>query len=194
MDLCSTFKPMDEWSCCSNCKINQGQINSFSRDRLFKEEDLWTYLNEVDAVLNNRPLTSISDDVTDLEPLTPNHFLIGRGNPKFRFNTSNEAGIDLRKQWKSIQAVTSMFWKQWVQEYLPLLTQQQKWRTQIRNFEPGNLVLISNKNIPRSNWPLAWVLDIYRGEDDVILVVKVKTKDGVYTGPAAKLCLLEACN
>ena len=81
MDLCSTFKPMDEWSCCSNCKINQGQINSFSRDRLFKEEDLWTYLNEVDAVLNNRPLTSISDDVTDLEPLTPNHFLIGRGNP-----------------------------------------------------------------------------------------------------------------
>ena len=144
-------------------------------------------------MLNNRPLTSISDDVTDLEPLTPNHFLIGRGNPKFRFNTSNEAGIDLRKQWKSIQAVTSMFWKQWVQEYLPLLTQRQKWRTKIRNFE-RDLVLILSKDITRSNWPLTRVLDIYWGEDNVIWVGKVKTKDDIYTRPAAKLCLLEACS
>ena len=81
-------------------------------------------------MLNNRPITSISDDVTDLESLTPNHFLIGRENPNIRFNTSNEADINLRKQWKSVQAATSMFWKQWVQEYLPLLTQQ-KWKTQI---------------------------------------------------------------
>ena len=144
-------------------------------------------------MLNNRPLTSISDDVTDLEPLTPNHFLIGRGNPNFRFNTSNEAGIDLRKQWKSVQAVTSMFWKQWVQEYLPLLTQRQKWRTKIRNFE-RDLVLILSKDITRSNWPLTRVLDIYWGEDNVIRVGKVKTKDDIYTRPAAKLCLLEACS
>ena len=87
-----------------------------------------------------------------------------------------------------------MLWKQWVQEYLPLLTQQQKFRSQIRNFKREDLVLISSKDIPRSNWQLAQVLDIYRGEADAIWVVKVKTKDGVYTRPAAKLCLLEACN
>ena len=127
-------------------------------------------------MLNNRPLTSVSDDVTVLEPLTPNHFLIGRGNPNFRSNTLNEADIDLRKQWKSVQAASSVFWKQWVEEYLPLLTQQQKWRTQIRNFEQGDLVLISSKDIARSNWPLVLVLDICQGEDDVIPVVKVKEK------------------
>ena len=93
-------------------KINQAK--AITRDCLFKEETLLTYLTEVEAVLNNRPLTSISD-VTDLEPLTPNHFLIGRGNPNFRFNTSNEADINIRKQLKSLQATTSMFWKQWVQ-------------------------------------------------------------------------------
>ena len=53
--------------------------------------------------------------------------------------------VDLRKQWKSVQAATSMFWKEWVQEYLLLLTQRQKWRTQIQNFEQGNLVLSLSK-------------------------------------------------
>ena len=57
---------------------------------MFKEEALSTYLTEVEAVLNNRHLTSISDDVTDLEPLTPNHFLIGRGNPNFNSNPNPE--------------------------------------------------------------------------------------------------------
>ena len=60
--------------------------------------------------------------------------------------------------------------------------------------EGGDLVLISSKDIPRSNWPLARKLDIYRGEDDVISVIKIKTKDSVYMRPVAKLCLLEACN
>ena len=82
-----------------------------------------------------------------------------------------------------MQAAISMFWKQWVQEYLPLLTQQQKWRIQIRNFEQGDLVSISSKDIPRSNWPLARVLVIYRDEDDATRVVKVNAKDGVYTRP-----------
>ena len=104
-------------------KLTKRRLKAITRDRLFKEEALSNYLTEVQAVLNNRPPTSISDDVTDLEPLTPNHFLTGSGNPNFRFNTSNEADIDLRKQCKSVQAATSVFLEQWVQEYLPLLTQ-----------------------------------------------------------------------
>ena len=155
--------PLSPWmngAVAAVVKLTKGRLKAITRDCLFKEEALSTYLSEVEAVLNNRPLTSISHDVTDLEPLTPNHFLTGRGNPNFRFNMSNEAGIDLRKQWKSVQAVTSMFWKQWVQEYLPLLTQRQKWRTKIRNFE-RDLVLILSKDITRLNWLLARVLDIY---------------------------------
>ena len=29
--------------------------------------------------MNSRPLTEVSSDVDDLEALTPNHFIIGRG-------------------------------------------------------------------------------------------------------------------
>ena len=39
-----------------------------------------TIFTEVEGIVNSRPLTAVSDDVTDLEALTPNHFLIGRSN------------------------------------------------------------------------------------------------------------------
>ena len=93
-------------------KLTKHRLKPTTQDRLFKEEALSTYLTEVEAVLNNCPLTSISDDVSDLEPLTHNHFLVGSGNPNFRFNTSNEVDTDHRKHWKSVQATSSMFWKQ----------------------------------------------------------------------------------
>ena len=33
--------------------------------------------NEVEAILNDRPLTHVSSDIEDAEPLTPAHFLHG---------------------------------------------------------------------------------------------------------------------
>ena len=65
-------------------KLTKRRLKAITHDRLFKEEALSTYLTEVEEVLNNRPLTSISDDVTELEPLTPNRFLIGKGTHQMK--------------------------------------------------------------------------------------------------------------
>ena len=42
------------------------------------EDRLRTVLCVVEQLMNNRPHTDVSGDVTDLQPLTPKHFLIGQ--------------------------------------------------------------------------------------------------------------------
>ena len=41
-------------------------------------ETLRTVFAEVTSILNSRPICPSSDDPNDLEPLTPNHFLLQR--------------------------------------------------------------------------------------------------------------------
>ena len=39
--------------------------------------ELSTLIKEIQAVLNDRPLTAINPDVHELQPLTPNHLIFG---------------------------------------------------------------------------------------------------------------------
>ncbi|KAL3251561.1 hypothetical protein MRX96_055083 [Rhipicephalus microplus] len=40
-------------------------------------EELCNILTDIDVVINSRPLTRVSCDEDEVEPLTPAHFLIG---------------------------------------------------------------------------------------------------------------------
>ena len=70
-------------------------LKSTIKDRLFTEEALYTTLCEVESLLNNRPLTSISDDVSDCECLTLTHFLIGELSPNFSPGIFTDKEINL---------------------------------------------------------------------------------------------------
>ena len=47
---------------------------------VYNEDRLQTTLCVVEQLLNNRQLAAVSGDVSDLQALTPNHFLIGQAN------------------------------------------------------------------------------------------------------------------
>ena len=172
-------------------KLTKRSLKAIVKDRLFTEDALATFLTEVESVLNSRPLTPVSDDLEDFEALTPNHFILGRPSPNLPLGVYTEKDINLRCKWKSVQAATSMFWTRWLKEYLPLLTERQKWTKEERNLKVGDLVIIQQKGLKRCNWPLGRVIEVYPGKDNVVRSVKVKNSSGVLVRPSASLCLLE---
>ena len=77
-------------------------------------------------------------------------------------------------------------------EYLPTLNRRTRWRRRNTNFNAGELVLLKeDEYAKRCKWPLARIIRVIPGRDDVVRVVELKTKDGVYTRPVSSLFKLE---
>ena len=172
-------------------KSTKKALKTVVKDRLLTDEALQTFLTEVECTVNSRPLTSTSSDLDDYEALTPNHFLIGRPSAALPTDFVKSEDIDSKKRWRAVQAASHMFWNRWLKEYLPTLNKRQKWFTQTRNFQTGDLVLLTDRNVIKSHWNLGRILKTYPGKDDVTRVAEVKTIDGTYIRPTASLALLE---
>lgn len=91
------------------------------------DERLHTILCEVEAILNDRPITKVSDDVNGLEALTPNHILLLKGKPILAPGLFQESDLYIRRRWRQVQYLSDLFWKRWTREYLPLLQERQRW-------------------------------------------------------------------
>ena len=150
---------------------------------------LMTALTEAEALINSRPLTPVSDDINDLEALTPSHFLIGRANLNLAPCITSEVDMNHRKRWKQAQELTNQFWRRWVREYLPCISPRPKWSKESHALKVGDLVVLKETSA-RGIWPIGRIVEIFPGKDGIVRVVNVKTKDGVYKRPVVKLSLL----
>lgn len=154
-------------------------------------ETLRTVFCEAVSILNSRPLCPSSDDPNDLEPLTPNHFLLLRQNVTTPPGIFTKDDIYARKQWRHAQFIANHFWSRWIKEYIPLLQQRTKWTTVRRNLKVNDLVLITDANEARSKWLLGRVIRVFPGKDDRVRSAELKTKGSNLIRPIHKLCLLE---
>ena len=53
-------------------------LYSMIKGTVLTEFQLCTIFTEIEVIMNNRPMTHVSDSPNDFEALTPNHFLLGR--------------------------------------------------------------------------------------------------------------------
>ena len=156
------------------------------------DEELHTAICGAERLLNSRPITFVSSDSNDLEPLTPNHFLVGQLGGKFAPEVIDQEEIfNPRKRWHRIQQLLSNIWKRWRKEYLPALNNRKKWFGPVHNLRKDDVVIIVDPNARRSEWPLGRITEIFPGKDGLIRLVRVKTKDGEYMRPVHRLCPLE---
>ncbi|XP_055708899.1 uncharacterized protein LOC129805169 [Phlebotomus papatasi] len=155
------------------------------------DEELLTLFTEVEFIVNGRPLTYVSVEPEDDTALTPNHFLIGRSAANRPIGNFDDGDLVLRKAWRKSQRIADMFWHRWVHEYLPELTRRTKWHQKIRPLKIGDIVVICDEQLPRNSWPLGRVTDVFTAPDGKIRSVMVKTAQGLYRRPVAKLALLD---
>ena len=148
-------------------------------------------LYQVKSILNSRPLTSISDNITDFEALTPNHILLGSSQPKVESSNYENVEMNFRKKWRAVQAYTNLFWKRWLFEYRLPLSPRTKWTNKQHIFGVGDLVIVQSKNTPKSHWPLARIVAVYLGDDGIIRIVKIRTPSGEFVRSSQLLLLLE---
>lgn len=147
-------------------------------------------LCEAESILNDRPITRLSEDPNDLEALTPNHLLLLKGKPVLPPGLFNKRDIYARRRWKQTQYISDLFWKRWIREYLPLLQERQKWNQEKRNFVPGDLVMVADSTAPRGSWMLGRVLETFPDKRGLVRVVRLKTKTNIIERPITKICLL----
>ena len=167
-------------------------LHGILKEHVLTDPQLNTVLTEVESIVNSRPLTHVLDDVMDLEPLRPNHLLLGKHRNWSAIIDTSSQDVFSRKKWRQVQGIRSRFWERWTKEYLPALTRRSRWKMKNPNVNVGELVLVKDEEYTkRGKWPLARITKVFPGRDDVVRVVEVKTKDGVYTRPVTSLYKLE---
>lgn len=137
-------------------------------------EELHTLMCEVESTLNSRPLTEISDDCGDLEPLTPNHLLLLNNFATFPPGVFVQEDIYARKRWRQVQYLSNLFWTRWKKEYVVLLQNRQKWIEETTNFAIDDIVLISDVNLPRNNWPLGRIIAVNKDSKNLVRSCSVR--------------------
>lgn len=165
-------------------------LSSVLRQQRLDDDGLHTVFCEVEAILNDRPITKLSDDPNDLEPLTPNHLLLLKGKPAFPPGVFTPYDQYVRRRWRQVQYLSDLFWKRWRREYLPLLQERQKWNQRRRSLKAGDIVVIMDSSAPRGSWPLGRVLDVYPDKQGLVRSVRLQTKGSVVERPVTKLCLV----
>lgn len=166
-------------------------LKAIANEQLLTDEQLLTVMTEVEKILNDRPITSISDDPGDQPPLTPNMLLLMKTNPCIPQGIFRKEDVYARRWWKQVQYIANVFWKRWMHEYLPLLQVRQKWQRPMSNIQIGDIVLIAQENVPRGQWPLGRVREVNVGRDGLTRSCLIKTQNSELVRPITKLCLLE---
>lgn len=130
-------------------------------------EELQTLVVEIESSLNDRPITFVSDNLDDVNALTPSQLLYGYklGSlpdplPEVDHDFLTSGLLNARQRIYS--KLKSHFWKMWHHEYLLALRERSSHSSmpQEQKVKIGELVLIHDENTSRSHWKLGRIIEV----------------------------------
>ncbi|XP_025833261.1 uncharacterized protein LOC112905321 [Agrilus planipennis] len=148
------------------------------------------------SVLNSRPLSPLSSDINDPEPLTPAHFLIGRKLTSPPQPDLSEISDNRLSKYQHVQKMVQHFWQRWCKEYIAELQVRHRWKVSRDNMlAKDTLVIVQEEQLPPFKWRTGRVIGLHPGIDGVIRVVTIKLPNGTVIKRAVnKVCVLPMQN
>lgn len=175
-------------------KSAKTHLKKLLHNKSYTFEQLATIVSEIEAVLNSRPLTAISDSPSDLRVLTPSHFLIGEPLNTLPDTEAHPDMQNITRRWTAIQALKSEFWRRWSREYLHELLSRVKWTKANSDIEPRTLAIIQDKDLPPLKWRMGRVTNVFPGEDGHCRVVELQTANGMVQRAITRIAPLPVCD
>ena len=150
-------------------------------------ESLQTIIVEIEALLNDRPLTHV---------ITPANLLCGKrittlSHCTMELDELDEPDFgdvsDLRRQARAQALIVKHFWTRWKREYLTALreTYNNEQRVKI-----GDIILVHG-DTPRIKWKFGVIEGVNKGADGLIRSAVIQTTTGKTNQPIAHLYPLE---
>lgn len=134
------------------CRILDSMLMREGHSNL-SDEVLCTFMVEVTAIINNRPLVPVSMDADSPLILSPAMLLtqnLGTPPPAGNFSVKDIYN-------RQVQRLANQFWCCWNQEYLQTLQVCHKWQELYPNIQEGDIVLLKDNQVTRNEWPMALV-------------------------------------
>ncbi|XP_075150432.1 uncharacterized protein LOC142224536 [Haematobia irritans] len=159
----------------------------------FTFEEFTTILVRIEACLNSRPISPMSEDPNDILALTPGHFLTGGPILSLCEPSEIETNLSIVNRWRKVKALCQQFSIRWKHEYLKEMHKRVKWQTPQKNIDVGSMVVIRDDCLPSTEWRLGRVTKVYPGKDNLVRVADILTAKGLITRPLVKIVLLPPC-
>ena len=146
---------------------------------LLTYEELETVLCSIESVINNRPLTYVSEDDMD-EPLTPYHLMFGRNAIQTPVTHENhDVNLCNVKRVRYLNTLLESYWKKFTSLYLNELRQKHIYiqrKASTKNILVKNYVVLikDDRYLPRYRWRLGKVEDLITGRDGNVRGAKLK--------------------
>jgi hypothetical protein len=152
-------------------------------------EQFRTCLSQAENIINERPLTVVSEDQNDLVPLTPVMFM--RGVRSASFPEGQAIRLNLSDSYKRRQSIQYELRNRFRKEYLAMLVQRSSEKKKKRQPNVGDVVLVGSDDRRRLQWPMAVIVELLPGRDNVVRTARLKTQNGIILRPIQRLYPLE---
>ena len=139
-------------------------------------EEFRTFLCQAEALVNFRPLTMISTgSLEDPLPITPFHLMTGRAMQAIPEHLGKDSPEPFNLQWQTRTKSLKVFWDMWLKGYCRELQRRTKWTQISREPRVGEIVMMKGDQKNRFFWPLAKIISVSKGSDNLCRTVELQT-------------------